>query len=130
LADITTLETLMNYSLSDIQDKKERERSLVLVKRLFTILQKEVNRSNLYAAAVCGATTFLAAIIPITVYLVLPNPVGVLASLTIVGTVVGIFLVRYRSMKARLDWKVALLQTITVIVIAVIASLLLARGGI
>jgi DNA-binding PadR family transcriptional regulator len=130
LADITTLETLMNYSLSDIQDKKERERSLVLVKRLFTILQKEVNRSNLYAAAVCAATTFLAAIIPITVYLVLPNPVGVLASLTIVGTVVGIFLVRYRSMKARLDWKVALLQTITVIVIAVIASLLLARGGI
>jgi DNA-binding PadR family transcriptional regulator len=130
LADITTLETLMNYSLSDIQDKKERERSLVLVKRLFTILQKEVNRSNIYAAAVCGATTFLAAIIPITAYIVLPRPVGLLVSLTIVGTVVGIFLVRYRSMKARLDWRVALLQTITVIVIAVIASLLLARGGI
>jgi hypothetical protein len=130
LADIMTLQTLMNYSLSDIPDKKERERSLVLVKRLFAILHKEVNRSNIYAAVTCGTTTFLAGIIPITAYLVLAGPLGIIASLAIVGAVVGIFLVRYRSEKTRLNWKVTLLQTVIVIVIAVIASLLLARGGI
>jgi DNA-binding PadR family transcriptional regulator len=129
LADIMTLETLMNYSLSDIPDRKERERSLILVKRLFAILHTEVNRSNIYAAVTCGTTTFLAGIIPITAYLALPRPLGVIVSLGIVGAVVGIFLVRYRSQKARLNWRVTLLQTVIVIVIAVIASLLLARGG-
>jgi DNA-binding PadR family transcriptional regulator len=130
LADIMTLQTLMNYSLSDIPDRKERERSLILVKRLFAILHREVNRSNIYAAVTCGIATFLAGIIPITVYLVLAGPLGIITSLGIVGGVVGIFLVRYRSEKARINWKMTLLQTVVVIVIAVIASLLLARGGI
>jgi hypothetical protein len=130
LADIMTLQTLMNYSLSDIPDRKERERSLSVVRRLFAILHREVNRSNVYAAVTCGATTFLAGIIPITAYLVLAAPLGIIASLGIVGAVVGIFLVRYRSEKAKLNWRVTLLETVIVIVIAVIASLLLARGGI
>ncbi len=130
LANIMTLQTLMNYSLSDIPDKKERERSLILVKRLFAILHREVNRSNIYAAVTCGITTFLAGIIPITVYLALAGPLGIITSLGIVVAVVGIFLVRYRSEKARIDWKMTLLQTVIVVVIAVIASLLLARGGI
>jgi DNA-binding PadR family transcriptional regulator len=129
LADIMTLQTLMNYSLSDIPDRKERERSLVLVKRLFAILHTEVNRSNIYAAVTCGITTFLAGMIPITVYLVLAGPLGIIISLGIVVAVAGIFLVRYRSEKAALNWKATLLQTVIVIVIAVIASLLLARGG-
>jgi DNA-binding PadR family transcriptional regulator len=127
LADIMTLQTLMNYSLSDIPDKKERERSLILVKRLFAILQGEVNRSNVYAAVTCGATTFMAGIVPITAYLALPGLLGAIVSLGTVGAVVGIFLVRYRSQKAKLNWRMTLLQTVIVIVIAVIASLLLAR---
>jgi hypothetical protein len=130
LADITTLQTLMNFSLSDIADTKERERSLILVKRLFAILQREVNRSNIYAAVTCGIVTFLAGIIPITVYLLLAGRLGIIASLAIIVAVVSIFLVRYRSEKARIDWRMTLLQTVIVIVIAVIASLLLARGGI
>lgn len=40
LADIMTLQTLMNYSLSDIPDKKERDKSLILVQKLFTLLGK------------------------------------------------------------------------------------------
>jgi VIT1/CCC1 family predicted Fe2+/Mn2+ transporter/DNA-binding PadR family transcriptional regulator len=127
LADIMTLQTLMNYSLSDIPDKKERERSLILLKRLFSILHREVSNSNIVGAVVCGITTFLTGIIPITVYLVLPPPFGLIVSLGIVGVVVGFFLVRYRSKKARIDWKITLLQTVTVIIIAVAASLLLAR---
>jgi hypothetical protein len=127
LADIMTIQTLMNYSLSDIPDKKERERSLILLKRLFSILHGEVSNSNIYGAVTCGITTFLTGIIPLAVFVVLPAPLGIIISLSIVGAVVGIFLVRYRSRKARLNWKTTLLQTIVVTAVAVIASLLLAR---
>jgi hypothetical protein len=127
LADIMTLQTLMNFSLSDIPDKKERERSLILLKRLFSILHGEVSNSNIFGAVTCGITTFLTGIIPLTLFLVLPAPLGIIVSLGIVGAIVGIFLVRYRSRKARLDWKITLLQTVAVTAVAVIASLLLAR---
>ena len=38
LADIMTLQNLMNYSVSDIPDKKERDKSLFLIKKLFVLL--------------------------------------------------------------------------------------------
>ena len=69
LNDIMTLQNLMNYSLSDIPDKKERDKSLLLVQKLFTLLGKQIHRSNLYAAIICGTTTFIAGIIPIATYL-------------------------------------------------------------
>jgi DNA-binding PadR family transcriptional regulator len=128
LADIMTLQTLMNYSLSDIPDKKERDKSLLIVKKLFTLLDKEIHRSNVYAALLCGTTTFLAGSIPIITYLLLPTPIDLILSLTIVGVIVGIFLVRYRSKKTRVNWKITLMETIAIVVIATIASLLL--GGI
>jgi len=128
LADIMTLQTLMNYSLSDIPDKKERDKSLLIVKKLFTLLDKEIHRSNVYAALLCGTTTFLAGSIPIITYLLLPTPLDLILSLTIVGVIVGIFLVRYRSKKTRVNWKISLMETIAIVVIATIASLLL--GGI
>jgi VIT1/CCC1 family predicted Fe2+/Mn2+ transporter len=129
LADITTLQTLMNYSLSDIPDKKERERSLILLKRLFSILHDEVSNSNIFGAVTCGITTFLTGIIPLAAFLILPAPLNIIVSLGIVGAVVGDFLVRYRSRKAGLNWKITLLQTVAVTALAVIASLLLARIG-
>jgi hypothetical protein len=61
LADMMSLQTLMNYSLSDIPDKIEREKSLRLVKDLLTLFHKEISRSNIVAAVVCGTTTFLRA---------------------------------------------------------------------
>ncbi|MEM3551678.1 MAG: hypothetical protein QXN87_01340 [Candidatus Bathyarchaeia archaeon] len=127
LADITTLQTLMNFSLSDIPDKKERDKSIILLKNLFTILRREVNRANLYAAMICSATTFFAGIIPITAYLALPNPVNILTALGFVGVAVGVFLVQYRSRKTRVNWKITLLETLVIVVIATLASLLL--GG-
>ena len=81
LADIMTLQNLMNYSLSDIPDKKERDKSLMLVQKLFTLLGKQIHRSNLYAAIICGTTTFIAGIIPIATYLVLPPIYNVVVSL-------------------------------------------------
>jgi DNA-binding PadR family transcriptional regulator len=129
LADIMTLQNLMNYSLSDIPDKTERDKSLLLVKRLFSVLGKEIHRSNVYAAIICGVTTFLAGIIPIATYILLSDqsPLNIILSLSIVAVIVGIFLVRYRSKKTRVHWKITLYETIAIVIIATVASLLL-RG--
>jgi DNA-binding PadR family transcriptional regulator len=129
LADIMTLQNLMNYSLSDIPDKTERDKSLLLVKRLFSVLGKEIHRSNVYAAIICGVTTFLAGIIPIATYILLSDqsPLNMILSLSIVAVIVGIFLVRYRSKKTRVHWKITLHETIAIVIIATVASLLL-RG--
>jgi len=128
LADIMTLQNLMNYSVSDIPDKKERDKSLLLIKTLFILLDKEIHRSNLYAAIICGTTTFLAGSIPIVTYIVLPNPFDLVLSLGMVAVIVGIFLVRYRSKKTRVNWKITFFETIAIVIIATIASLIL--GGI
>jgi hypothetical protein len=128
LADIMTLQNLMNYSLSDIPDKKERDKSLLLIKKLFILLNKEIHRSNLYAAIICGTTTFIAGSIPIITYIVLPSPLDIILSLTMVAVIAGVFLVRYRSKKTRVHWKITLYETIAIVIIATIASLLL--GGI
>ena len=128
LADMQTLQTLMGFSLSDIPDKDRREKSLKLLMSLFAILHKEASRANLYAAIICSITTFLAGSMPILAYLFLPEPINVIIALGIVGTIVGVFLVRYRSKKARVNWKIILLETLVIFAIATIASLIL--GGI
>jgi len=128
LADIMTLQNLMNFSVSDIPDKKERDKSLFLIKKLFILLDKEIHRSNLYAAIICGTTTFGAGSIPIVTFIVLPSPLNVMISLAIVAVIVGIFLVRYRSKKTRVNWKITFFETIAIVIIATVASLIL--GGI
>jgi hypothetical protein len=125
LADIMTLRTLMNYSLSDIPDKKERDKSLLLVEKLFLVLGKEIHRSNLFAAVICGTTTFLAGSIPIITYVVLPTPYNIVLSLGVVAAIAGIFLVRYRSRKTRVHWKVTLYETLAIVAIATVASLVI-----
>jgi hypothetical protein len=127
IADLITLKTLMDHSLSDIPDKTERDRSLLLVKQLFVLLHKEINRSNLYAALIACTTTYLAGIIPIIAYLALPTPFDIILSLSVVCIVVGIFLVRYRSERTKVHWKITLAETIAIIIIAVIASLIIGR---
>lgn len=125
LADIMTLQNLMNYSLSDIPDKKERDKSLMLVQKLFTLLGKQIHRSNLYGAIISGTTTFVAGIIPIATYLALPSGYNIAISLTEVIVISGVFLARYRSKKTRVNWKVTLAETIAIVIIATIVSLLL-----
>lgn len=127
LADIMTLQNLMNYSLSDIPDKRERDKSLLLVQKLFTLLSKQIHRSNLYGAVISGTTTFLAGIVPIATYLALfeYSPLNIILSLVEVSAIAGIFLVRYRSKKTRVNWRVTLAETIAIVIIATIVSLLL-----
>jgi hypothetical protein len=125
LADIMTLQNLMNYSLSDIPDKKERDKSLMLVQKLFTLLGKQIHRSNLYGAIISGTTTFLAGIIPIATYLALPPIYNIVVSLIVVAIISGVFLARYRSKKTRVNWKITLAETIAIVIIATVVSLLL-----
>jgi VIT1/CCC1 family predicted Fe2+/Mn2+ transporter len=125
LADIITLQNLMNYSLSDIPDKKERDKSLLLVQKLFTVLGKQIHRSNIYGALISGTTTFLAGIIPITTYLVLPIYYNIVVSLVEVIIIAGVFLVRYRSKKTRVNWKITLAETIAIVIIATVVSIVL-----
>jgi hypothetical protein len=125
LNDIMTLQNLMNYSLSDIPDRKERDKSLLLVRELFTLLGRQIHRSNLYAALICGTTTFLAGIIPIVIYLALPPIYNIATSLIVVMTISGVFLARYRSKKTRVNWKITLVETLAIVAIATVASLIL-----
>jgi VIT1/CCC1 family predicted Fe2+/Mn2+ transporter len=125
LADIMTLQNLMNYSLSDIPDKKERDKSLLLVQKLFTLLGKQIHRSNIYGAIISGTTTFLAGIIPIATYLSLPSYYNIVVSLVEVGVISGVFLARYRSKKTRVNWKITLAETLAIVIIATVVSLLL-----
>ena len=125
LADIMTLQNLMNYSLSDIPDKKERDKSLLLVQKLFTLLNKQIHRSNLFGATISGITTFGAGIVPIATYLILPPYYNFAAALGEVGIISGVFLVRYRSKKTRINWKVTLTETVAIVIIATVVSLLL-----
>jgi VIT1/CCC1 family predicted Fe2+/Mn2+ transporter len=125
LADIMTLQNLMNYSVSDIPDKIERDKSLFLIKKLFILLDKEIHRSNLYAAMICGTTTFIAGSIPIVTYIALPSPLNIILSLSLVAVIVCIFLVRYRSKKTRVNWKITFFETIAIVTIATVVSLIL-----
>jgi VIT1/CCC1 family predicted Fe2+/Mn2+ transporter len=65
--------------------------------------------------------------VPILAYFVLPKPLDIVVSLGVVGIVVGVFLVRYRSRRSKVHWKVTLLETVVIIAIAVIVSLII--GG-
>jgi VIT1/CCC1 family predicted Fe2+/Mn2+ transporter len=126
-ADLLTLKTLMDHSLSDISDRMERDKSLELVKQLFILLRREINMSNFYAALICSTTTFLAGVFPIFAFLALPEPYGIILSLSIVCIIVGVFLVRYRSERTKVHWRITLMETVAIIVIAVIASLIIGR---
>ncbi|MCD6445563.1 hypothetical protein J7L49_02115 [Candidatus Bathyarchaeota archaeon] len=128
MANILTLKALIDHSLSDIPDKKERMRSLRLAKHLFTILRREITRSNLLSASLCGLTTFLAGIIPIIAFLGLPKPLNIIVSLGIIGVMTTVFLVRYRAKKAQVSWKVILPETVVIIAVATIISLIIGSG--
>jgi hypothetical protein len=125
LADIMTLQNLMNYSLSDIPDKKERDKSLLLVHKLFTVLAKRFIAQTCMQQSSVEPTTFIAGIIPIAAFLLLPPYFNIIVSLGLVSAIVGIFVVRYRSKKTRVNWKITLAETLAIVIIATVASLLL-----
>ena len=62
---------------------------------------------------------------PIATYLILPPYYNFAAALGEVGIISGVFLVRYRSKKTRVNWKVTLTETVAIVIIATVVSLLL-----
>lgn len=125
LADLATLQNLIAYSLSDISDARERERALLLTRGIFNLLRAERSRLSIYASLICGVTTFASGIAPLIAFLLLPYPMDMIFSLLIIGVMIGVFLVYYRSRKMRMPWRIILFQTVVVIAIAVTVSLLL-----
>ncbi len=128
IADTVTLQNLIAYSLSDIPDKKERAKSLMLTKEIFNFLRGKRSRANILSALMCGLTTFISGVTPILTYLLLTTPLNLILPFTIIGGVTGLFLVHYRSRKTRINWKITLLQTVVIMTVAVLASLLLGRN--
>lgn len=129
VADLLVLKALMDYSLRDIPDKEERIKSLKIIKHLFIILRREITKSNLLAALVCSTTTFLAGIIPIAAFFALPQPFGFILAIIIVGAITLTFLVHYRTKKTRVPWKITLLETLVIVAVAIIASLIIGSGS-
>lgn len=128
LADLLTLRRLMEHDLYSINDKEERERSFLLMQDLFHVLKSEISKSNLTSAFIFVVTCILSGLIPVGLDLALPQPLGIVASLTIVLAVVGVFLVRYRSKKTGIHWKFLILETFGLIISSVLVSLLLGSG--
>ncbi|MEM3640587.1 MAG: hypothetical protein QXH37_01505 [Candidatus Bathyarchaeia archaeon] len=58
----------------------------------------------------------------------MPEPFDIILSLGIVAAIIGVFLVRYRSEKTKVHWRITLTETVFIIAIAVIASLLIGSG--
>jgi hypothetical protein len=125
IADLISLKALMEYGFYNISDNKERDKSLLLIKSLFNVLQSEINRSNLISATISGATAMLSGLLPVLLFTQLPSPLGLLVSLAFVGLIVMLFLVRYRSRKTQVHWKITLVETLGIITVAVVVSLLL-----
>lgn len=125
LADLATLQNIVTYSLSNITDVNERERALLLTKGIFNLLRAKRSRFSIVASLMCGVTTFMSGTIPLIIFLSLPFPIDLAISLLVIGLMIGVFLVYYRSRKTRLPWKIILFQTVIVIAVTVSISLLL-----
>ena len=67
----------------------------------------------------------MAGIIPIAKYLVLLLYFNIVVSLVEVTIISGVFLVRYRLKKTRVNWKITLAETIAIVIIATIVSIVL-----
>jgi len=128
IADVITLQNLITYSLSDIPDVKEKEKSLFVAKEMLNLLREKRGRMNILSASACGITTFISGIMPIAAYLMLPPLFNVIVSISIVGVITGLFLVHYRSTKTKIPWKITLLQTVVIMTVAIIASLILSAS--
>ncbi|MDD1764616.1 MAG: hypothetical protein LUQ46_01210 [Candidatus Methanomethyliaceae archaeon] len=127
IADLISLKYLMESGFDSIPDHKERDKSLMMIKNLFFVLKQQIGRVNLFSAALCAITVIFSGLIPILFYILLPPPLNIILSLSFVGVVMLLFLVRYRSKKTDVHWRVTLIETFVIIMIAVIASLLI--GG-
>ncbi|MEM0052770.1 MAG: hypothetical protein QXL89_01035 [Nitrososphaeria archaeon] len=125
ISEIIAIKRLMDYSLSDNPDKGQRLKSIELLKQVFSLLNREVQKINIISAVLCAITTLFAGFLPITLYLTFPAPYNFIASITLVGVIVILLLARYRSKMTKVPLKITLLETLVIILAATLASILL-----
>ncbi|MEM3424126.1 MAG: hypothetical protein QXE51_06130 [Nitrososphaeria archaeon] len=125
ISEIIAIKRLMDYSLSDNPDKGQRLKSIELLKQIFSLLNREVQKINIISAVLCAVTTLFAGFLPITLYLTFPAPYNFIASITLVGVIVILLLARYRSKMTKVPLKITLLETLVIILAATLASILL-----
>lgn len=125
ISEIIAIKRLMDYSLSDNPDKGQRLKSIELLKYVFSLLNREIQKINIISAIICSITTLFAGFMPIIVYLIFPTPYNLLASITFIGVVVILLLARYRSNMTKVPLKITLLETLAIILAATLASILL-----
>lgn len=128
VADVVTLQNLITYSLSDIPDAREKEKSLFLARKMLNLLREKRGRMSVLSASACGITTFISGIMPIAAYLMLSPPLNIIVSILIVSVITALFLVHYRSSKTKIPWKITLFQTVVIMTVAIIASLILSAS--
>jgi len=128
IADLMSLRNLMESGLHCIPEGDERDKSMSLIATLFAVLRKEINRSNFVSATISLVATLISGIIPIAIFILLPTPYNLIISLAFVAVIVGLFLVRYRARKTGVHWRVTLIETIGIIIAAVLVSLLVGGG--
>jgi len=109
VSEIVAIKGLMDYSLSDNPDRVQKVKSLELLKQVFLLLHREIQKMNILSATLCSLTTFFAGFTPIMLYLSLPAPYNLIASSTIIGSVIVLILSRYRSKMTRVPLKITLL---------------------
>ncbi|MEM2660987.1 MAG: hypothetical protein QXS74_06675, partial [Nitrososphaeria archaeon] len=118
ISEIIAIKRLMDYSLSDNPDKGQRLKSIELLKQVFSLLNREVQKINIISAVLCAVTTLFAGFLPITLYLTFPAPYNFIASITLVGVIVILLLARYRSKMTKVPLKITLLETLVIILAA------------
>jgi hypothetical protein len=127
IADLISLKTIMEHGFHNLPDIEERDKSLMVIKNLFTVLKEDIGRANFNSAILSAAATIFSGLLPIVFYLILPKPFNIIISLGFVAVIVLAFLVRYRSKKTDVHWRVTLLETVGLIIVSVIISLIV--GG-
>ncbi|MCX8188479.1 MAG: hypothetical protein N3F64_02095 [Nitrososphaeria archaeon] len=125
ISEIIAIKRLMDYSLNDNPDKVQRLKSIELLKHVFSLLNREVRKINIISAITCSVTTLFAGFMPIVLYLIFPTPYSLIASITFIGVIVILLLVRYRSKMTKVPLKITLIETLIIILAATLASILL-----
>ncbi len=124
IANALSFKTLVEFSLRDISDKAERRKSFKLVKRLFSILKKEISKTNFLSAATGAITTFASGIVPVAAFIFLKTPLNIFFSLIALSVIV-VFLIYYRVKKSKEKWKTTVSETLLILTLASIASLMI-----
>lgn len=122
IEDALSLKNLIQYSVNNVPDKKERKRSQQYISSLFNVLRSEISQHTTFKALIAGGATLMAGLAPLVPFMLLPNSMGLIFAFIIIGFLISI-LVYFRSTVMKIHWTTILRETILVIALVIIVSL-------